>query len=835
MAAYTKASVSLILALAIVGTVCTSTAAVDDLFNSLTVQEFKDFKKSPFVRVVYFYKKDVPALTRFLNNFKVASDMLNDYGVRIATVNCLQESVKEFCEREHQVENNVIVFKYGNVMTEMGLDSMFNVDAIMSNLLQMVLLSDVPIIQSKDELDTMMQRSRGAKDILFSYQKAVGTYEHRIFLEVAFVYGQQYKFAFTTTPEIVSVISSTEVRTPAIWYLQCKISTNDQPCPALRYTGPMNLATYSRYMKLISIPNVIDAPPPEMTTHFQDLKMHQTYIFTEMSSHEATKQLISEISLEYIGLMGFIIMDIEKTKGEILQSLGFDVQERKLPSLAIQPFGDPQLQFMDIEFTRTNIKNFVDAILESLITSEEEGDQHDGGEHFGDEDDVFEVPAEEIQDDPIAEDAYGIRYKKVDMESIPSLTDKSFTTTLTEKPCVLVMFYVPWNAVTQVFMDSYSMAGNMLTMQSSDQTTPLAKVECSEWPDVCAENNVTRYPSFLLFKDGKLVDEYTGRLETQSIVKYMALHMGSNPVIMTTREEADSFTTGTFFPNLEVGLQTAVLGLFDNEETSGSEAFRAAGAQLQGKFILGISQGSVAKEVAQKFDTVVPSVVVVKFNDEHQPYVVSQQDFTAENIVDFIHRASLPVYTELTSSNYIEYQSLHKPFLILFGVTEDISGKAGTAMAVIAKSGEFQDVIFCYMDIEAERSMGAYILHTYTSDPSLPALVLVNHNQGKLYNYPHPYDMSESGIRKWLKQIQQGNVITHTSELLDGKWKPMMAGYDFLSFIDSERGLDDDSNGMSNGDQEMIHGGRFPRAAGTTTPSPKAENEGVHSPVHTEL
>ncbi|XP_077999947.1 thioredoxin domain-containing protein 16-like [Glandiceps talaboti] len=814
-----------------------SLATAVSLFNKLPARDFKEFKQSPFVRVIYFYKQDIPRLDKFLDDFKESSEILSDYGVKTAIVNCKEDPVKEFCERRHPVENHLLIFKSGYVMTELGLDSMFSIDAIMSNILQMVLLGEVPIVQSAEELETIMIISRGEKDILFSYQKAVGTYEHRIFMEVAFVYGQKYKFAFTTATDVIPVISSFEVRTPSIWYLQCKaVKGKDEACPVLRYAGPMNLVTLSRYMKLISIPNIVDLQPDSLKTQYDDLNIHQTYIFTSTAMHKETQTILEEVAQDFIGVVGFIIVDVEKMDDKLSQELGYGSKVKEVPAAAVKLLHSEELGYMEIKFTATNIRNFITDIIEAYSgEKKDESVEYNEEEEEGSEDDLFEVPPEEIQDDPVAEDAYLLRKKKINSPHIPALTDKTTPEFINEKSVGLIMFYVDWDARTQVFMEQYAMAGEALADKTKDETSPLARVNCADWPDVCEKNNVTRYPIFQLFKDTKLYGEYEGRLEMNSVVKFVSLHLLDNPIVLTTKEDVESFMTGKFSSVVPEGIETVVLGLFADDAEKEKKVFTDVGKQLHGQYLLGYSVDQIAKEIAPRFDTGVSSIIIIKLNDEHQPYVVLQQLLPTNDVIDFIKHSSLPIYTELRASNFVAYQSLQRPFLILFGNTVDLEGQPSQVIAEIAKSGQFSDLIFCWMNLEDDGSMGGYILHNYITEAPIPSIVMVNHQDGKVYSYPHPYDIDKSGIIKWLHMLKGGEIKMHTSELREGKWKPMMPGYDFLFFIDSEMGIIEEPPSSSGEEkQKEFRSGGIIRPRGSKSSNMnEAENEQSHS--HTEL
>ncbi|XP_006824611.1 thioredoxin domain-containing protein 16-like [Saccoglossus kowalevskii] len=784
------------------------------LFNPLKSKDLNDFVSPPFVRVVYFFKGELPLQQpdRFLLNFKQASDILEDYGVKTATLHCKNEAMNEYCSRKHSVAESVFIFRGGNLLLEIQLASMFNIDAIVSNILQMVMLGEVPIVSDEEKLQQIMDMNKGKQDVLYSYQRAVGTLEHRVFMEVAFVYSNQYAFALSTSTEVARLISSTDVRHPTIWYLQCKsvspMDASTKSCPVLRYTGPINLETFSKYMKLISMPNVLDFQESMLTkSEFDDLQVHRAYIFTDAASYKSTQALTAELGSHFIGSMVFLIVNVNKLPTYVVKQLGYGSQVTEVPSAAFRSYGSNNLEYMSVKFTETNIRNFLKHVLDTF--NEETMDER----LYTDNHPIFEVPPQEIQDDPVAEDAYLIRNKKFNTTSIPALTDKTFPAMLSEKNLFLVMFYVQWDPRTQVFMEHYAEAGRMLEHMTSDNTSPLARVNCADWPDVCEKNDVIRYPTFILFKNHKRMSEYQDRLDTMTVVKFVSLHLQQNPVTLTTKAEVTQFLEGGM---ASTGMYVLVLGLFKEKDTEELKAFATVASDLRHRFMFGIMKGgSLAEGTAQYFGTGLSSVVIIKEQDKDEGFTVLKDDLTQGNIAKFIEESSLPVFPALEPENFVALRSLKKPFVILFFSVDNSKVEVRKVMTEMAKSRQFNDFVLCYMEVGMNsNSMGSFILHSYIDEPSLPTIVTVNHDNGKLYNYPMGNDFSKQSISKWLQGISSGKAGLQTGELKDGKWKPLLPAYDFLAMIDSEEAE------YRKEVEESMGGGRIPSRSGGTAPKP---------------
>ena len=94
--------------------------------------------------------------------------------------------------------------------------------------------------------------------------------------------------------------------------------------------------------------------------------------------------------------------------------------------------------------------------------------------------------------------------------------------------CIFIMFHnIPFICSSQqtgdprslAFLQPYLKAAKQIMEAFSWEHSPLARVECSDWPDICDEYNVTRYPTVKIFQRSRFLKDYKGALDTDSIVK----------------------------------------------------------------------------------------------------------------------------------------------------------------------------------------------------------------------------------------------------------------------------------------------------------------------------
>lgn len=70
------------------------------------------------------------------------------------------------------------------------------------------------------------------------------------------------------------------------------------------------------------------------------------------------------------------------------------------------------------------------------------------------------------------------------------------------------------------FLHAYAEAG--ASFPSPDES-PLARVECFDWMDVCEKENITMYPTVHIYRKGQRQMVFNGHLGTESILSAVKL------------------------------------------------------------------------------------------------------------------------------------------------------------------------------------------------------------------------------------------------------------------------------------------------------------------------
>ncbi|XP_035679557.1 thioredoxin domain-containing protein 16-like isoform X2 [Branchiostoma floridae] len=719
MASYCKAFV-LICLVALLAT-CTLVASKEfGVVNTVPSAEFEDFIGSPStLTAVYFYKRRLQRLKHFLESFDAAASFMKLYQVQFGRVNCDIDPVAAYCDKP-DVDMSVFAFRNDRVEAKFALDTMYDRDAIASNIFQVLLSSEVPVLQSWIDLSHQQQRYMGDKDIIFSWQKAIGTYQHRVFMEFAFAYGSTYKFVFATNKKVAEeadLRDAKSVKEPAIWVLHCSEEEKTaKTCRQTRFQHSIVLADVLAFVRTLKTPYYVDMPINQEPTPYETMNLHLVYVATDNSNEHEAREVADKLGRALRGQAGVILLNVDTASEITLESLATDTERlREVPVVAVQLYGQDTMHFMH-HFSEGPLVEDLEVLLsehrrsterKKIIQDEDEGfDEPDFSAKlekffadFSAKGETFWGPSsdEEVQDDVVAEAVYRGRYAQLDLTYAPALTDKTFPAMLKEKSLLVVVFYLSWEPRSAAFLSSYSEASLDLKDEPSN-SSPLARVACDDWPDVCQLNNVSSYPVTKVYRDGQYLKDYRGMLDTTALVNFVKLLQLPAPVELKTVEEVTNFREHV----LSAGAtDTAVLGLMGQEDQAEIETFTSAARELQGLFILGlVKDKALAQEVGSMYGSSVPGVVVVKRDDQYQPFkLFSGKIFHKPSLVKFIQLASLPVFPELTPKNFPSFFIQDKPFVILFGGR----GEELESVGQIAAAEELP-VVFCQMNMVSPAS-----------------------------------------------------------------------------------------------------------------------------------
>ncbi|KAJ6654016.1 hypothetical protein lerEdw1_007525, partial [Lerista edwardsae] len=463
---------------------CTScvlmASSADDAVLELTPKEYLSSLQTSKASLVYFRRAISPSSEVFLEQLANAMEALQDYGISVLKVNCQREEASGYCREDGSLEK-AYLFRGQVLLRELPTDALFSVDAIVANVLFALLFHEVKYLTTLADLQNLEGTLKGQSDLVFAYVQAVGTAEHRVLMEAAFVYGS-LKFALTTEVMLLRGLRSEELEVPPskLFFCHCKMATDPaQPCRRTPMEQPLTTLNAHKFLKLMGEPivrEVAEEPSAVSTTHLL-LGLPLVFVLTQEETLEADKMTAEFLAWRLLGKAGVLLLprksaglDIPfrynvalKTAEEDPVDLckgGFKGEELPVaPQLGAQPGGPPLfalLQGMPVKYLVLKDVEEIVALVErgrqSDAAQDSEEEEEDDSESY--EQECFVSPAE-IQDDQVVESVVKDRKQEPPLDLIQTLTEESFSPALAKAGHWLVLFYASWEAVSLVVLRSF--------------------------------------------------------------------------------------------------------------------------------------------------------------------------------------------------------------------------------------------------------------------------------------------------------------------------------------------------------------------------------------------
>ncbi|PIK52492.1 putative thioredoxin domain-containing protein 16-like [Apostichopus japonicus] len=372
-------------------------------------------------------------------------------------VSHLQKTMNVMKKKEDS--DKVHFFRHGRLLTDLPLDSMFNFDAIVANILHLVLLQEVPLLQTRAELEEMMRRTSGKRDVIFARMRAVGIFEDRAFIETAFAFNQKYQFIMTTVNDNFGIDSNWEPGSNSIWLLQCKNTIPGKQCPAIPFMNAISLEKLIVFIKGLEVTNAkhLSMRCGELTegSHvgFLHLTIPVVYLSGSKCDIQGLRSTMHTLAAEFMGNVGFILVNRD-TVTENMQAIWDLSTSLKCTSVCAVLETEDSLEMID-EFTIEDLRLGLKKILEKQKSEDLEHKEDD--EDIDEDEDEDEVDgsseelystSQETQDDPVEVALFKLQAdRQLNISETVQLTDKTFPEFISSTSVTMVLFtvkYVGW-------------------------------------------------------------------------------------------------------------------------------------------------------------------------------------------------------------------------------------------------------------------------------------------------------------------------------------------------------------------------------------------------------
>nr|XP_056707115.1 thioredoxin domain-containing protein 16 [Euleptes europaea] len=736
-----------------------ASSSAEDAFSELKLQEYLSGSPASKASLVYFRRDASPSVDVFLEQLENSVGALRDYGISVLKVNCHQGEALGYCREDSSV-GKAYLFKGHVLIRELPTDALFSVDAIVANVLFALLFNEVKYVATPEDLRNLENALRGQLDLVFAYVQAVGTAEHRVLMEAAFVYGSLHRFALTTEVMLLKSIHDEESDIPPskLFFCHCKMAADPgQPCRRTLMEQPLTTLNVHKFLKLMGEPLVMEvtADPEKVSTAHLQLGLPLIFILTQKETLEADRRTAEFVAWRLLGKAGVVLL----SRGVA----GLDFLLRY--NVAIKTAAE-------------GVKYLILKDTDEIIALMESGKQSDHIPEYEEEEEEEEEAGEsyeqEIQDDEVVESIVRDRRHELPLEHILTLTEESFSPTLANSDSVAVLFYASWEAVSLVMMQSYVEVAARL---KGTPGVSLARVNCWDWPHVCTQQNVTQFPTIKTYEKGGRSLTYSRMWDTEEALRFIKLSRTSGPVRLTSPAEVEEYLSSKSLPPSP---GVSILGLFDSSTHNAKESFVEAAEALNGHVMTGIYSGDDASVVAQKYKVPLPALLLVR-PESSKRNVIHLSKSSTQDVAEVIRRALMDPFPEITVGNLPEYFQLQKPLLILFssGALKQADEKE---MRLLAREENHKSFLSCWLNLE-NTPVGRGILKVYFGSPlpPLPLLIWVNpHSGGKVFAFPSGQSITETNVLAWIEKLES-DLEAPSTTLSEEDWKPRLPAYDFLS------------------------------------------------------
>ncbi|XP_043844100.1 thioredoxin domain-containing protein 16 isoform X6 [Dromiciops gliroides] len=657
---------------------CKSIARNRNTLMELSPQEYFSILQTGKTSLVYFSQDVSLDITIFLEELKKAAGPLHNYGISVAKVNCAKEEASRYCGRENDW-TKAYLFRGNILLREFPTDALFDVNAIVANVLFALLFNEIKYITSLEDFENIENAMKGKTNIALIYVRAIGTPEHRAVMETAFVYGTAYQFVLTTETALLEGIGAenSDVISGSLFFFHCKLVLDlTQKCQKTLLEQPLTILNIHRFLKLMDAPlltEITEDPEKVSTIHLQ-LGLPQIFILSQENTYEMDKRTAEIVAWRLLGKAGVTLLLKDSSDLNIPAHINVIFKRAK--------------EGVPVDFLVLHDVNSIISLVENNIPiqNNESVKEYEEGE--------METLNLDIQDDQVVETVNRDSKRNLPLELIIDLTEETFNSIIMNTSSSIILFYANWEAVSLAFLQSYVDVAIKLKGVSN---MIFSRINCGDWSNVCTKQNVTEYPVIKIFKEGEKPVIYTGMLETEYLLKFIRLNGISCPVKIVTIEEAEEYLNGELYKELTSYSSVSVLGIFSSSMIKEKENFIEAGKNLKGFVITGFYSEEDALILSKKYAVTLPALLFARHKEGNiDSILLSNSD--AKDIIQIIKRALLGIFPEITVENLPIYLRLQKPLLILFR-DDNLNHKDEKEMLPLVKQKYLETLIPCWLNV----------------------------------------------------------------------------------------------------------------------------------------
>uniref|UniRef100_A0A8C7YVR0 Thioredoxin domain containing 16 n=1 Tax=Oryzias sinensis TaxID=183150 RepID=A0A8C7YVR0_9TELE len=377
--------------------------------------------------------------------------------------------------------NCFCVCRGGKEFLSFDLDTVFDVNSMVAEVLFAILREEVKYVHTDADLLAMERTARGKKDMVLCYVQSLGTQEHRSIMETAYVYGSKHQFILITGGPVLKQLGANESSLSSrVWFLHCRIPggfstpTASERCPVTRMRRALSTLNLHSFLQLMEAPLVLEVdvdpssvPPPQFPYQLTP----QVFLFSRPATEHLDRDAAGALAWRLRGVA--LLLLVHRQSPAVKTPEEFNVAYRR-----------PE-----------KVRQFRGELNDEVAAS------------------VFENTG-----------------NLMDLDSITQLTSENFHSEVAQSSLTVVLFYLKWDAVSMAFLSSFIEVAEKLEGKLVDDVL-MSVVDCGEWTDLCAAQPsalvpfqpITEFPRVVLLRPQESPQYYESMLGSEALHRFIIL------------------------------------------------------------------------------------------------------------------------------------------------------------------------------------------------------------------------------------------------------------------------------------------------------------------------
>jgi len=318
---------------------------------------------------------------------------------------------------------------------------------------------------------------------------------------------------------------------------------------------------------------------------------------------------------------------------------------------------------------------------------------------------------------------------------IKILNEDDFFPFIDKNPNVLVKYCAPWYSKCNEVQAEYEKAAELF----KDQNIIFAEVDCQLEQNLCINNDVDKYPKFVLHRDEDVL-EFNYKENTVENFKTF-IESFTSPSLVEVNEET--------LEKAKKENDILIAAFLKSKNSEEYQALYRVSHKLRDtyKFVF-----TTDEKLAKKNNVELNNVIFIKKHNTEKNDVFTDP-ITENDLNTFIKMAKLPLMDNLSHGNYNNYLDLNLPLFYFFHDNQKDADTIGKNIEEIARKYRLK-MNFVYVDVEkysdSTDSLGI--------EKKWPAVLIQDPKTKLKYSYDDSDGFDKEFIQKYINDYFDGKV-----------------------------------------------------------------------------